>query len=207
MLALATVIVLHAAVIVALLMQAKLRPSLVANGMSFHEIDVSLQSRSVSSQGGSQQSVPAPAPRATSRTGDVRSSHSVSQAPSNAAAIAPSPGAWQQAGASPEPPSSSTQSDYGRELLGYIERNKHYPDAGGDERPAGVVRVLFTVTRNGSVSGVWIRVSSGSVLLDREAVATLLRSQPLPPIPSNLPDTLNFSFDLEFSPPAVTISQ
>jgi protein TonB len=104
-------------------------------------------------------------------------------------------------------PSSSTQSDYGRELLSYIERNKRYPDVGTGGHPSGVVRVLFTVTRGGSVSGVWIQVSSGSVVLDREAVATLLRSQPLPPIPANLPNTLNFSFDLEFSPPVVTFSQ
>lgn len=116
-----------------------------------------------------------------------------------------------QTGSVTAPNSSSatggTTSDYGRRLLEHIEQNKRYPTSGVADRPSGTVRVLFTVTRNGSVSGVWVQAGSGSPILDREAVATLLRAQPLPPIPADLPDPLNFSFDIEFSPPSLVVSQ
>ncbi len=103
--------------------------------------------------------------------------------------------------------SGAAGSDYGRKLLRHIEENKRYPTNGVAERPSGVVRVLFTVTRNGAVSGVWVQSGSGSPALDHEAVATLLRAQPLPPIPADLPAPLNFSFDMEFSPPSVVLPQ
>jgi protein TonB len=68
------------------------------------------------------------------------------------------------------------------------------------------VRILFTLARNGTVLDVFIQASSGSAALDQEAVATLLRGQPLPPIPAGLPDPMDFSFDIEFSPPSLVRS-
>jgi protein TonB len=97
-------------------------------------------------------------------------------------------------------------SDYSRVLLEHIEHYKRYPQMAGSERPNGIVRVLFKLARNGSVLGVWVEGSSGSMVLDREAVATLLRGQPLPPIPAGLPDPMDFSLDIDFSPPGAALS-
>jgi protein TonB len=85
--------------------------------------------------------------------------------------------------------------DFRRRVLDQIERNKRYPRVMGADRPRGVVRVLFTLSRSGTVLGAWVQVSSGS-----EAVATLLRSQPLPNIPPELPDRMNLTFDMDYSP-------
>lgn len=50
-------------------------------------------------------------------------------------------------------------------------------------RDRGEVLVSFTVSRNGSVSGVRIARGSGSQQLDQAALATVNRAAPFPPIP------------------------
>lgn len=69
-------------------------------------------------------------------------------------------------------------------LVAQIERHKRYPeDARGDH---GVVQVAFGVDRSGGVHHTRVVASSGSSLLDRDAIAWLERSQPLPPPPPEI---------------------
>jgi protein TonB len=69
-------------------------------------------------------------------------------------------------------------------LVAQIERHKRYPeDARGDH---GVVQVAFGVDRSGGVHHARVVASSGSSLLDRDAIAWLQRSQPLPPPPPEM---------------------
>ena len=51
--------------------------------------------------------------------------------------------------------------------------------------------VLFTISRDGLVLGAWVKQSSGSASLDKAAIAAIMKTQPLPSIPSQLPDPLN----------------
>jgi len=71
-------------------------------------------------------------------------------------------------------------------LVAQIERHKHYPDAARARRETGVAQVAFSVDRRGGVHDVHVVRSSGSALLDRDALAWLRRSQPLPPPPPEL---------------------
>jgi protein TonB len=101
-------------------------------------------------------------------------------------ASAPSP-AEQKAerAAAPMPGASSRNSDalpnWKSALVAQIERNKRFS---GSER--GVAEVAFGVDRSGGVHNVRVVASSGSSVLDRDAIAWLERSQPLPPPPPEI---------------------
>lgn len=88
------------------------------------------------------------------------------------------------------------QSNYEQTLLIWIDRHKRNP---GTDVLSGKVQVGFRLARDGHVLDAWLVSSSGIAQLDREAVATVLRSQPLPVIPSDLPAPLNFSFEIDFT--------
>lgn len=57
---------------------------------------------------------------------------------------------------------------------------------------------IFTVSRGGGVSGVRVSRSSGNPALDNEALATIRRAQPLPPIPPEVPQS-SLTFPVPFS--------
>lgn len=87
--------------------------------------------------------------------------------------------------AAPMPGASARDADalpnWKSQLVAQIERHKRYPeDARGDH---GVVQVSFGVDRSGGVHHARVVATSGSSLLDRDAIAWLQRSQPLPPPP------------------------
>ena len=65
--------------------------------------------------------------------------------------------------------------------MAQIERHKRYD---GSER--GVAQVAFSVDRSGGVHRARVVASSGSAVLDRDALAWLDRSQPLPPPPPDI---------------------
>ena len=74
------------------------------------------------------------------------------------------------------------------QLVAQIERHKRYPEeARGDH---GVVQIAFGVDRSGGVHHARVVASSGSNLLDRDALAWLNRSQPLPPPPPDISGTM-----------------
>lgn len=88
---------------------------------------------------------------------------------------------------------TSTASDFQRQLLTHIEAYRQYPVAARRDQSTGEVEVIFTMNRNGIILGIWIRRSSGYPILDKAAVATVLRAQPLPRIPADLPDPINIT--------------
>jgi TonB family protein len=70
----------------------------------------------------------------------------------------------------------------------HLERNKHPSSAAQTERKTGTVTVLFVMDRNGKLLSSRVKHSSGHTDLDREALELVVRSQPFPTPPSELPD-------------------
>jgi periplasmic protein TonB len=95
----------------------------------------------------------------------------------------------------------SIVSDYKRLLFQHIERVERYPDAARQQRLRGVVQVLFAMNRDGTLLGAWVKTSSGFAILDQAAIDAVRRAQPLPRIPSELPDRLNIVLPVEFGTP------
>jgi protein TonB len=85
-------------------------------------------------------------------------------------------------------------------LLRHVARFQRYPNAAGEPDPEGKVDVRFSMDRDGMLLGVWVTTGSGPSVLDREAIETIRRAQPLPPIPRELPDRLNVHLQLVFAP-------
>ncbi len=83
-------------------------------------------------------------------------------------------------------------------LLRHIDRYKIYPNMARRDRLRGTVEVLFAMRRDGTVLDIQIKTSSGAVILDKEAVETIRRAQPLPPIPLELPPHLNILLPVAF---------
>ena len=93
-------------------------------------------------------------------------------------------------------------SEFQRRLFARIETCRQYPATARRARLQGVVELIFAMDRNGIVLGVWIKQSSGYPVLDKEAIATVLRAQPLPAIPAELPDPLNITLPIAFGYPS-----
>jgi protein TonB len=60
------------------------------------------------------------------------------------------------------------------------------------------VDIQFVMSRNGRLRSAWILASSGYAALDREAIATIQRAQPLPAIPAELPEQLTVTLPVAF---------
>ncbi|MEG3086723.1 energy transducer TonB family protein [Sphingomonas sp. PB4P5] len=84
-------------------------------------------------------------------------------------------------------------------LLEHIERYRRYPPEAQRTALEGVAEVHFVMDRDGGVRSAWIEHSSGSRLLDDEAVAAVRRAAPLPPMPRNWPDPLDVTLPIGFS--------
>ena len=96
----------------------------------------------------------------------------------------------------PMPGASSRNSDavpnWITQVSAKIQSNKRYPSEARDDR--GEALVAFFVDRQGGVHNARITRSSGSAALDRETLATVQRSQPLPPPP---PEVMGAQIKLE----------
>ena len=91
------------------------------------------------------------------------------------------------------------QASWERTLVSHINRYKHYPTAAHTHRIEGQVTVQFTVDRAGSVVATQILHSSGSLLLDDEAMAMLRRAAPLPAPPAQAQgETFAFVLPIRF---------
>ena len=89
--------------------------------------------------------------------------------------------------------------DWKSQIIELIERNKRYPlSAPRDEER--VVQVLFSLDRRGRVMDSRIISSSGSSVLDEEALALVRRSEPFPPPPQELKDHVNLRLPIRFNP-------
>lgn len=98
------------------------------------------------------------------------------------------------------PPSSLSIDRFQRLLQEHVARYQRYPSGAKAQRLSGSVDVQFVMTRDGRLRSAWVRGSSGHVVLDREAIATIQRAQPLPAIPAELPEQLTVTLPLAFHP-------
>ena len=92
--------------------------------------------------------------------------------------------------AAPMPGASARDSDavpnWKSRLVAQIERSKRYPAEAQSRGEQGVAQVAFSVDRGGGVHNARVVRSSGSSILDRDALAWLDRAQPLPPPPAEM---------------------
>ena len=80
-----------------------------------------------------------------------------------------------------------------------INRHKRYPAAARSQDMQGVVQVRILIDRGGRLMSSEIAGSSGSALLDEEALEILKRASPLPPLPVGVQgETLNLNIPIRF---------
>lgn len=100
----------------------------------------------------------------------------------------------------PQPVATGSASAFQRTLLSHIARFRRYPQSARSGEH-GVAQVVFAMRRDGTVSEIWVRTSSGHLTLDEAATETVRRAQPLPTIPRELPDRLTILLPISFDPP------
>lgn len=86
-------------------------------------------------------------------------------------------------------------------LQRHIARFQRYPARARDGGLEGTVQVLFLLRRDGTVVDAWVVSTSGETILDKEALETVRRAEPLPPIPGELPDQLRVLLPVAFAVP------
>jgi protein TonB len=96
-------------------------------------------------------------------------------------------------------PSSARVASWERSLVAQIERFKRYPPQA--EGRFGIVRVAFSIDRSGRLLGARIISSSGSAILDDEALAIIRRAAPFPGPPTGVADDrLSFVLPIRYAP-------
>ena len=83
---------------------------------------------------------------------------------------------------------STTIANWHSRILAHLETYKRYPRRSLQRRQQGVVEIQFTIDRQGYLLQKQLLNSSGSMLLDRSALAMVEQAQPLPAPPEELPD-------------------
>jgi protein TonB len=84
-------------------------------------------------------------------------------------------------------------------LVTHINKYKRYPDAARSRGLVGEVQVVFAMDRSGHVVRSRVRHSSGSTVLDAEAMELFRRAQPLPlPPPAVQGEILEYVFPITF---------
>lgn len=84
------------------------------------------------------------------------------------------------------PPASAAPASWQSRVLGHLAHFKRYPGDARQRKRAGAAWVRFQVDRDGKLLASELIASSGTVLLDREALQVLERAQPLPAPPASL---------------------
>ena len=107
---------------------------------------------------------------------------------SSSATPAPSPVRGPQAAPfdSDTPPASAAPASWQSRVLGHLAHFKRYPGDARQRKRAGAAWVRFQVDRDGKLLASELVTSSGTVLLDREALQVLERAQPLPAPPASV---------------------
>jgi periplasmic protein TonB len=114
-------------------------------------------------------------------------------------APAAAPAALSAQQSEPKPaPSSAAITNWQKSLVAHLDRFKRYPpQARGAE---GVVSLAFSIDRKGNFVSSRIAKSSGSAVLDAEALAMIKRAAPLPPPPAEVADAdLSFVVPIRFA--------
>lgn len=96
-------------------------------------------------------------------------------------------------------PSGAEIQAFRERLLRHIERFRRYPPAAREGGEEGVAQVRFVMDDSGKVIDAWIERSSGSPLLDEEALAAIMRARPLPTPPSSWPHAFGVVLPIDFA--------
>src|SRR5262245_42178842 len=133
---------------------------------------------------------PQPEKKAQETADDVATAPPSVEAKPADAAVAPAPGLSTLAKA---------QAAWHMSLVAHINRYKRYPAKARIHKVEGVVSVEFTLDRSGQILDARVAHSSGSAILDAEAVALLKRAAPLPTPPKDLPpDAAHLGLPIHF---------
>ncbi len=81
---------------------------------------------------------------------------------------------------------TKAKSNYKGRVVAKLRRAKKYPSAARSKKLRGTVRVSFTISKNGSVSGIRVSRSSGHAILDKAALAMVRRASPMPKFPKDI---------------------
>jgi len=125
------------------------------------------------------------------RSGDNTGEYSVAQssapltqqAQDSDTVSAPAVGAFNQR-------ESAAKLSWQNKLQAHLERRKRYPRRAQMLGQQGIPWVRFTINRAGKVTDVQLHRASGYADLDKEVVALVLRAQPLPAPPADVPGEL-----------------
>jgi protein TonB len=99
---------------------------------------------------------------------------------------------------SPPAPVPSPAVSWQQSLVAHLARFQRYPADARDVE--GVVSVAFSIDRQGKVVSSRIVMSSGSPLLDAEALDLIKRADPFPPPPAEISDNqLSFLVPIRFT--------
>jgi len=90
---------------------------------------------------------------------------------------------------------------YQRLLQRHIRPFRRYPADAIPRRAEGVVVVRFRVGRTGNVEEAWIAERSRDPALDRAALETLWRAEPMPGVPSQFPAPVEVELAMPFRLP------
>ena len=90
--------------------------------------------------------------------------------------------------------------DYFSTLMAWLNHHKRYPKIAKKNKEQGIVKLKFTVAKDGSISGASIHTSSGHSRLGEAALQMLRNADPVPGIPNDLGrDTLTLVIPIEYS--------
>ncbi len=85
-------------------------------------------------------------------------------------------------------------------VVRHLQRYKRYPSAALSRNEEGVVLLRFSLDRNGHVLARHIERSSGYADLDEEVMDMIMRAEPLPAFPANMPQPqLDLTVPIRFS--------
>ncbi len=95
-------------------------------------------------------------------------------------------------------PSEATLS-WQKSLTMHLEKHKKYPSDARAKGHEGVATISFLLDRSGKLISAHLNKSSGSELLDREAIEVFSRASPFPAPPPDVADlTMTFSLPIQF---------
>lgn len=98
------------------------------------------------------------------------------------------------------PRAKAAEADYYSLLSAHLNRKKKYPTEAKKAMQQGIVTVRFTVDRDGGVTAVSIRKTSGHELLDQATLDLMQRVAPLPRFPRSMTkDSVTISLPIEYS--------
>ena len=85
-------------------------------------------------------------------------------------------------------------------LVRHLQRYKRYPSEALSRSEEGIVLLSFSIDRNGHVLARHIARSSGHPDLDNEVMDMIMRAEPLPAFPTNMPQAqLDLTVPIRFS--------